>query len=367
MDYEAKRILVCLRYGIGDVVMELPVLDALRAAMPRAHVTALGAEPAIELLAGDTRVNEVVSLARFGLWHRWHAGEPATRAQVARWIEESCFDLYLDVHHVAPPIGEVVWRGVRSLEADEWAEAEAVAVGADGTDAVKAAVWAGWGLRVSPDALPELRLTDEERRFAAEFLLAHGLSGAAPLAISPVASAPLKRWPTALFAAAAHRLATDTGRPILLVDGPQRDVGDEIQAALPGALRLMRIGTLPLRRLAALLERCALLVCNDTGIMHLAAAVATPVVAVFGPTSPRIYLPPSPSAFAVGGTDIDCPYRNTRSLHPPGCWAAEHCLIAERGCIERASLDDVVTAAQRALAGATRRRPRALPAMAPGA
>ncbi len=43
MDYEARRILVCLRYGIGDVVMELPVLDALRAAVPRAHITALGA------------------------------------------------------------------------------------------------------------------------------------------------------------------------------------------------------------------------------------------------------------------------------------------------------------------------------------
>ena len=50
MDYEARRILVCLRYGIGDVVMELPVLDALRSALPRAHITALGAYPAIELV-----------------------------------------------------------------------------------------------------------------------------------------------------------------------------------------------------------------------------------------------------------------------------------------------------------------------------
>ncbi len=367
MDYEAKRILVCLRYGIGDVVMELPVLDALRAAVPRAHVTALGAEPAIELLEGDARVDAVEALGRFGLHHRWHRGEDATRADVAGWLEDSRFDLFLDVHHVAPPVGEVVWRGVRSLEADEWAEAEAVAGGADGTDAVKAAVWAGWGLPVSAEALPELRPTDEERRFAAGYLLEHGLSGAAPVAISAVASAALKRWPTERFAAVADRLAADTGRPILLIDGPQRDVGDELQAALTGNARVVRVGALKLRRLAALLERCGLLVCNDTGIMHLAAAVATPVVAVFGPTSPQIYLPSSPTAFAAGGEEIECRYRNTRSLHPPGCWASDRCLIAERGCIERASVDDVVAAAHRALAGATRRRPRAFPALAPGA
>lgn len=70
---------------------------------------------------------------------------------------------------------------------------------------------------------------------------------------------------------------------------------------------------------------------------------------------------------AVGGTDIDCPHRNTPSLHPPGRWAAHRCLVAERGCIERASVEDAVASARRALAGATRRRPRTLPARAPGA
>jgi len=182
-----------------------------------------------------------------------------------------------------------------------------------------------------------------------------------------VASAPLKRWPTERFAAAADRLAADTGRPLLLVDGPQHAVGDALRSALRGEARVVRVGAIPLRRLAALLERCGILVCNDTGIMHMAAAVATPVVAVFGPTSPHIYLPPSSTAFAAGGADIQCPHRNTRSLHPPGCWAADRCLIAEHGCIERASVDDVVAAAHRALAGATRWRPRAFPAMAPGA
>ncbi len=367
MDYEAKRVLVCLRYGIGDVVMELPVLDALRAALPRARITALGASPAIELLGGDTRVDEVESLQGFGLKHRWDRGHRWTQAALAAWVDAHAFDLYLDVHHVAPPVGEVIWRGVRSLEADEWAEAQAVAHGADGVEAVRSAIWAGWGLRVPVEALPDRRLSDEERRFAARFLLEHGLSGTPALGISPVASASLKRWPIERFAAAADRLAESTGRPILLFAGPQEDEADQLEGAMRSGARLVRVGALPLRRVAALLERCGLDICNDTSLMHMAAAVHTPVVAVFGPTPPGIYLPPSPSAFAVGGEGIECPYRNTHSLHPAGCWGSDRCLIAEEGCIHRVTVEEVVAVAERALGGALRRATRSLPVVAPGA
>ncbi len=367
MDYEARRVLVCLRYGIGDVVMELPILDALRSALPRARITALGAWPALELLDGDPRVGEVVMLDRFDLRHRWDTGEPRTRPALAEWLEDQRFDLFLDVHHSAPPVGEVVWRGVRSLEADEWSEAQAVAGGADAVAAMKAAVWAGWGLQVHPDAAPDLRLRDDERRFAAGFLLEHGLSGAQPVGISPVASAPLKHWPMERFAQAARRLAGESGRPILLFLGPEADMGPPIETALPPDTRVVRVGALPLRRVAALLERCGVLVCNDTGVLHVAAAVDTPVVAVFGPTVPEIVLPNSPTAFAVGGVGIECPHRNPRSLHPPGCWASDRCLIAEEGCILRATVDDVVGTALRALAGATRRTSHVPPAVAPSA
>lgn len=367
MDYQAKRILLCLRYGIGDVVTELPVLDVLRRAVPRAHITALGAEPAIRLLEGDPRVDAIAALDAFGLSHRWDAGDERTRETLRRWVEEQAFDLFLDVHHVAPPVGDVVWRGVRSLEADEAAEANAVAAGAGAVDAVKEAVRAGWGLTVPADAVPDLRLNDPERAFAARFLLANGVSSAAPIAVSPVASSSLKRWPVERFARAAEHLVTVTGRPVLLFGGPQADAARELEASLPGVCRVLRTGALPLRHVAALLERCGVLLCNDTGLMHMAAAVGTPVVAVFGPTAPRVFLPPNPSAFAAGGEDILCPHRNTHSLHPPACWVGDRCLIADDGCILRTNVEDVVATALAALAGATRRRQRSLPAMAPGA
>lgn len=356
MDFGAKRVLVCLRYGIGDVVMELPVLSALRAALPGARIAALGAEPATQLLEGDDRVDEVVAVSRWGLSHRWDTGTAETRAGFAAWWRERRFDLHLDVHHAAPPIGEVVWpRGVRSLEAAEWAEAEAVRAGMDGVEAVKAAVEEGWGLRVPPALRPELCPSRQEQVYATTFLRERGIEGDAPIAISPVASLSLKRWPLESFAALADRLSAETGRPILVFCGPQQEVGNALMARMRAGRPIVRVGALHLRLVAALLARCALLVCNDTGLMHMAAALGVPTVAIFGPTAPRVYLPAAAHALAAGGEDIACPHRNTDSLQPPGCWADDRCLIGIGGCIRRTGVEEVLDLARRALAGERRR------------
>src|SRR5690606_25197194 len=93
---DATNVLVCLRYGIGDVVMELPVLAALRDALPGARVTALAAPPAHELLQGDPHLDRVVPTSRWALRHRWDEGSVETRARIRRWVREQGFDLVLD-------------------------------------------------------------------------------------------------------------------------------------------------------------------------------------------------------------------------------------------------------------------------------
>lgn len=74
--YSAQRVLVCLRYGIGDVVMQTAALDALRRALPTACITALGARPAIELLEHDPRIDELVCTQDWGLRHWGDTGTP---------------------------------------------------------------------------------------------------------------------------------------------------------------------------------------------------------------------------------------------------------------------------------------------------
>lgn len=367
----ARSILLCLRYGIGDVVMELPALEWLRRRAPGARITALGAPPAIDLLDGDPRVDEVVSAARWGLTHRWDEGTPASRAELDRWLAARGFDLFVDVHHAAPAVGAVVRaRGIRSLEADEDAEAAAVAAGRDAIAAIRAAVRAGWGLDVPEHLAPRIHLRAEERDAAAALLAAAGVD-APPIGLSPVASLPMKRWPPDRFAAVADRLTAETGRSLLLLAGPHAPDGDAVLAAMRNRDRAVRLGPLHLRTVAALLARCAVFIGNDTGLLHIAAALGTPVVGVFGPSVPEIYLPRTPHAYGAVGRGIECRYRNTKSLHPPGCWSSPHCLVAERSCVWDVPVDEVVAAALRAPgmeAGPVRlRRPGRSPAREPGA
>jgi ADP-heptose:LPS heptosyltransferase len=352
MDYDAQRILVCLRYGIGDVVMELPVLNVLRRAVPDARITALGASPAVELLEDDPVVDEVVSLRRWDLTHRWDNGTEATRPAIRRWLDRNDFDLFLDVHHVTPVFGEVVWsRGVRSLEADEAAEAAVVAKGADGVHAIKAAVRTGWGLEVPETSLPHLPLREADRRFARAFLREHAIDSP-PIGISPVASHTLKRWPTERFAAVADRMVEETGLRVLLFCGPQEQVGDEVHAAMRYPDHVVRVGAFHLQRVGALLARCRTFLCNDTGLMHMSAAAGTPTIAVFGPTAPKIYLPPARHAVSAGATRIECSHLNTDSLHPPECFAEGRCLVAEHGCIHQVQEAEVLEAVWKAMGGA---------------
>jgi ADP-heptose:LPS heptosyltransferase len=224
-------------------------------------------------------------------------------------------------------------------------------------EAIGAGVRAGWGMAVPRGVRPRIRPTEEERAFAQRFLDECGIDGA-PFAVSPVASLTMKRWPVERFAAVADRVAETSGEPLLLFCGPQAEAGDAFLAAVRRPERVVRVGALHLRRVAALLERSRAFLCNDTGLMHVAAAVGTRTVGVFGPTPPSIYRPPAPHARSVGGVDVDCPHRNTRSLAPPECWGPDRCLISEEGCILHVGVEEVSGAVLHALGrdGVRRRR-----------
>lgn len=353
----SENVLVCLRYGIGDVVMELPALTALRAALPHARITAVGSAPAHELLEGDPRVDALVTTDRWGLRHRWDPGDEQSRAAVASWIRAEGFDLVLDAAQATLAVAEAIWAlGYRSLEADRGAERRALEAGASGVEAIRVGVRAGWGLDVPADCWPELGSRPEDDAAAAELLRRHGIAGARPFAVSPVASMPLKRWPHERFATVADQiLERGTGR-VLILEGPQAEAGRAVIGAMRHADAAIRIGPLHLLTTAALLRRCAVLVCNDTGIMHIGGAVGTPTIGVFGPTRAQYFLPPVAGAAAVEPAELECGYRDTRSLFPPECWRNGACLIAEHGCIHRTRTEDVVAAVSRVLSPAQPRR-----------
>lgn len=337
--HEARRILVCLRWGIGDVVTELPALAALRRAAPWARLDALGAPPALELVEGegDVDVDGVWSTAALGLRHWGDPGDGASHAEIRAWLAGCGFDLVLDAAHAATAVRHVLRReGVATRNADPKAERDALARGRPGWRALQEGVRVGWGVEGLRGEPPSLTLGEEERREADRLLRDRVGVAVAPAAVSDVASSPLKRWPTDRLVEVARRLRAQG--PVLALEGPD---GGALQDLLPEEEGFVTVGPMPLRRLAALVARCRVLVCNDTGLLHLAASVGTPVIGVFGPTRPEIYLPSWGRAAAVCPEE-PCPHRETEGIGPPECVRLGRCLAGRGGCLQAVASERVL-------------------------
>ena len=339
---DARRIVLCLRYGIGDLIMELPALEALRRRAPFAHITGLGAHPATQVLDGDGRVDALVYVQDFGFSHWADRGSPTSRAAFEGWLTAQDFDVVLDPTHAVFGIREILWRRARALlDTGNIIADRALAQGAKGHEAMTQAVREGWGVEMPAGCKPHLPLTSDEQALARHYLTDRGIQDR-PLGLSAVTSSPLKRWPVVRFVELAGRLAKDTQRPLLLFCGPQEEMIPEFFTYLPYAVSVMIIRQLHLRQTAALLACCEMLICNDTGLMHVAAAVETPVVALFGPTAASIYLPAQSSAIALANA-FNCPYRRHSSFGPPECVTQERCLMADP-CIDAIPVDAVYAA-----------------------
>jgi heptosyltransferase-2 len=148
---------------------------------------------------------------------------------------------------------------------------------------------AALGYDVIPST-PRLDVPDAVREEGRRELAAAGWDGAAPLvALAPGAAyGGAKRWPPASFAAVAERLEQDGARIVLVGSRGDARTGQELLHALGGrAVIINLIGSNDVRGLAGVLAHCRALVSNDSGAMHIGAAIGLPVTAPFGPTDER--------------------------------------------------------------------------------
>ena len=137
---------------------------------------------------------------------------------------------------------------------------------------------------------PELRVSDELRMRGRTLLLERGWDGRAPLvAVAPGAAfGGAKRWPAARFAATIDALARDGVRAVVIGAPADTDAGREMCTLLASSTRPINlVGATDLPLLAAVLVQTRALLTNDSGAMHVAAALGLNVTAVFGPTNER--------------------------------------------------------------------------------
>lgn len=152
-----------------------------------------------------------------------------------------------------------------------------------------------------------LQAGELEREEVRRLLAQAGLDRGQPLiALAPGSiNSNAKRWPAERFAALAERLAQEAHAEVLLLGSDKEgEVLDRVEKACPARVHNMK-GKLGLGQLVALLERVSGLICNDSGAMHIGAALGTPTVAVFGPTECATTYPFSKAAKLVS-KPVEC-------------------------------------------------------------
>lgn len=339
----SKRILVCLRHGIGDVVMELPILHGLRQAAPQAHISALGSTPSLQLVQRDRCMDTVVAMEQWGI-EQWHDdGDAQSDSAIHQWLEYSRFDMILDVSHAALGVRKAITATaqVPLLDTDYVALNSALMRGCNGMQAIKAGIESGWGLPVAASLSPQIQLSGDDLRYARGFLADHDLCAQRVIGVSLEASSQLKKCPLETVAAALDKVVDATHCRLLLFAAPDTPQAELVATFMRHCTAVHLVQSYQLRHIAALLRRCSVFLCNESGLMHIAAAVGTPVIAIFGPTWPGIYLPSSARARAVGGWRQSCPYRIKAAFGPPLCIGIGACLNDEQGCITHVTADEL--------------------------
>lgn len=194
------------------------------------------------------------------------------------------------------------------------------------------------------DRLPELEVEDSAAAAVNERLTAEGIGPEVPLlAVAPGASHGPKRWPAERFARVADHMAGSRHMKTLLLGSEgDRPVAGEVAGAMESPV-VDWTGTTDLALLPAAIQRCGLLVGNDSGPMHVATAVGTPVVGVFGATHPRLGFAPLGPADAAVTLDLPC---SPCSLH-----GDRACRFRTHACMEDLPARRVIEEVERRLTG----------------
>jgi heptosyltransferase-2 len=281
------RSILVLRYSaLGDVVLATSVLGPLREAFPGARIEWVTSPPYAPLLEGLPGLVAVHALERGGL----RAALALARRLRGRF--DLAIDLQNKVKSAVVARAAAPWRIAFRRRSPR--QVALALVGVDppvrGPHATALYAEALRPLGVRGPGPIRVRLGDEARARAAAAL--DGVPRPR-VALAPGASQATKRWPADRFAAVAEALHA-RGASLVLAGGPS---DREALAAFRAACRApvaADVTALPVDALAAALAGVDLLVACDSGPVHLATAVGTPVLAIFGPTSPERWGPPSP-------------------------------------------------------------------------
>jgi heptosyltransferase-2 len=340
---EIARLVIRAPNWLGDAIMALPAMGAVRAAFPTAHL-AVAAIPSIAPLFQEqtnARQDQVVVLQN--------------QKEEAGALAEGKYDAIL----LLPNSFRSAWTAKRAGIADRWGYSASLRRwlltksasrprGHQHQSAYYLDLVRGLGLTVS-EALPVIAVTPATAARASALFAQHGIAPGEPVVgFAPGAAyGHAKRWPPRRVAELIVRLSREhRARSVLFGAAGDREAAREIESSLPPDVRTIDlIGRTDLRLLSGAIARCAAFVSNDSGAMHLAAALDVPVTAIFGPTDERAT---APTGWHSGDADRIDRGKHDVLIQPVFCRPCmlRECPIDHR-CMKRITADQVLASVVR--------------------
>lgn len=291
--FSPKNIIIRLPNWIGDLVMATPVLADLRKAFPGARITAMCRAPLEDLLKEDPDIDELFSFQRASGF-----GRRSDRRNIIQKLRQGEYDLGILLTHSFSSAwwfwqGKVKRRMGYNSHARRFLLTDPVPlpekVEHQHLVLTYKMLLQPLGIPVS-SSLPRLFLSEKEREEARDLLARHGVaSDNIVVGINPGAAyGSAKCWLPERFREVTDKLLRDE-RIVLVYFGDQASRPVVNQICQGFSARVVNLaGLTSLRELASLLSLCKVLLTNDSGPMHIAAALMTPVVALFGSTSEAV-------------------------------------------------------------------------------
>ncbi|MBD3246200.1 MAG: lipopolysaccharide heptosyltransferase II [Candidatus Omnitrophica bacterium] len=342
MHRQLKRILLIRTDRIGDLVLSTPAIENLRRAYPRAYIACICRQYTKEVLENNPFLNEVIVYEKEGRHHSWWQTIRFAR-NVARKDFDAAFILHASrrAHLIALLAGIPVRIG--------WDRKTAWAL----TRRVPHRKWEGAKheseytldlLRASGIPVKETRLyfsvSEEAKRKAKRMLETKGLSpNQEYFAVHLSASCPAKQWPFRNFFCVMEKVHAHSGLAAVVIGSGSDSRGKSMFAPHPWIIDLR--GETTLKETGAVLSRARILITNDSGPAHIAAALGVPVVSLFGYHDPAL----SPVRWRPLG-------EGSKVLHKDvGCevCAGDRCL-RDYACIRAITPEEVFDSAHAVLA-----------------
>jgi predicted lipopolysaccharide heptosyltransferase III len=335
-----KRVLVVRLRSIGDTVLATPSLFALKRFLPHASIDVLLEDWVAPVLDGFPYADDVITIQR---------GSASSRARVAHRLRARRYDVVYNLHggttatllsrasgakhrvgyrnyqyarlhnHLAPP-ATLLWGREKTHSAEQQL------------------ALLGWtGVPVSDRPPTHLAVTSDAAERISERLHNAGLRDRSFAVIHPAAAFDTKRWAAGKFASIAEQLVGD-GLPVVIITTPaEAPLVEEMKKSSSVAVR--HFNDLSLPDVVALLARARIFVGNDSGIAHIAAAVQTPSVVIFGSSNTTHWRPWAANAAEVVLEEMEC-----QPCHGYFCEKFD-----EPECIKRVPVERVSAAVVRVL------------------